>query len=469
MHRKKLFPLIILTLVILVFSFSCRKADKISADTSLVLSFSADTVMFDTVLTTVGSITGRLMIYNRNKNKIVVSSIRLGGGESSMYRINVDGQPASVVENIEISGNDSLFIFVRVTINPNSQNTPFIISDSLVFLTNGNRQIVQLAACGQNADFNISKTLKGAHIWDSLKAHVIYGFLRVDTGASLTILPGAKVYLHKKAYLAVSHEASLKCNGQWEHPVRIQSDRLDPYYRDLPGQWEGIYLERGSKENIISNTVIKNGNFGLIIDSLVAGSSPKLSLDGTIIQNMVYDGIYAYATSIVSVNCIIGSCGNAALRIEKGGNYDFRQMTVGNYWSASVRGLPSIVLSNYTYDSVGNKVPGDLVKAYFGNAIIYGSETDEIGLDSIGSAGFSYMFDHAILKTSLKVSNPSHYLECMVNKDPLFTDVLKYDYAIDSLSPAIGKGVPMGVIYDIRGVLRPASPALGAYEYFKKD
>jgi hypothetical protein len=78
------------------------------------------------------------------------------------------------------------------------------------------------------------------------------------------------------------------------------------------------------------------------------------------------------------------------------------------------------------------------------------------------------MFNHAILKTSMKAGNPYHYLECLVNRDPLYLDTDKYDYEIDSTSPAIGTGVPMGISNDIRGITRPASPALGAYEYFKK-
>ncbi len=468
MNLTKLNKYLLISLLLLAIAWSCRKADKVDSSPSLKLSFSADTVMFDTVLATVGSVTKRLLVHNFNKNKIVVSDIRLGGGEASMFRINIDGKPAFDLQNTEIAGNDSLYIFVKVTVNPNDKATPFIVSDSLVFMTNSNRQVVQLAALGQNADFSISKTLKGSQTWDSLKAHVIYGYLRVDTGISLTILPGTKVFLHNKAYLAVSYEASLIINGEWAHPVRIQSDRLDDYYRDLPGQWDGIYLERGSKNNALNYAVIKNGNYGLIIDSLVTGSNPKVNLNGTVIENMVYDGIYAYSTSVVSANCIIGNCGGAAVRIEKGGSYDFRQLTVANYWSASVRSMPSVVLSNYTYDSLGNKIPYDLVKAYFGNTIVYGTETDEIRLDSVGTAGFSYLFDHAILRTSLRTSNQNHYLECLVNKDPLFLDVQKYDFEIDSISPAIGHGVPMGINNDIRGLTRPSSPALGAYEYYKK-
>ncbi|MEI6883318.1 MAG: hypothetical protein WCO02_02425 [Bacteroidota bacterium] len=467
MHNRNYLTTITIVFLLIATTWSCRKADKLDTSSSLMLSFSTDTVMFDTVLTTVGSVTRRLIVHNQNPSKVAFS-VQLGGGASSSYRINVNGTPTYNLQNIEIPGNDSLFIFVKVTVNPNDKNTPFIVSDSLLFLTNGNRQSIQLAACGQNADFNIERTLKGNQVWDSLKAHVIYGYLRIDTGARLTIMPGVKVYLHKKAYLAVSHEATLIISGQWEHPVRIQSDRLDTYYRDLPGQWNGIYLERGSKNNSLSNAVIKNGYYGLVIDSLVTGADPKVTLDGVIIQNMVYDGIYAYSTSITAQNCVLGSCGGASLRIEKGGNYNFKQLTVGNYWGASVRSSPALVLSNYTYDSLGGKVSYNL-NANFGNTIVYGAETDEIGLDSVATAGFSFMFDHALLKTTVKVSNPFHYLECVVNKDPMFIDVEKSDYAIDSISPAIGKGVPMGVTYDIRGTFRPPAPALGAYEYLKKN
>lgn len=469
MQLKNLKFILPVLMILLAAATSCRKNQKTDSNPALTLAFSTDTVLFDTVLATVGSVTKRLMVYNNNEGKLVVSQIRLGGGSSSMYRINVNGTPSTMVENIEIPGKDSIFIFVKVTVNPNNLSTPFIVSDSILFTTNTNLQAVQLAACGQNADFNINKTLKGQHVWDSLKAHVVYGTLRLDTGSLLTVMPGTKIYLHKKGRISVSNLASVKMNGTWNHPIRIQSDRLDEYYRDLPGQWDRIILERGSIGNSISNTVIKNGNYGIVIDSLPPGSEPKLNMDGVIIENFVYDGIYAYATSIVSTNCVIGNCGGAALYVEKGGSYDFRQLTVGNYWTASVRSNPSIVLKNFTYDSVGAKIPGDLVKAFFGNIILYGTETEELGLDSTGGAMFSYMFDHAILKTTFKLGNQSHYLECTANKDPMFTDIQKFDYSLDSLSPALGKGAPMGVTYDIRGNLRPSAPALGAYEYLKKN
>jgi len=453
----------------LLFSLSCRKKDKIDPDPSLTLSFSTDTVFFDTVFTTVGSVTQRLIVYNPNNRKILVSSIRLEGGTSSNYRINVDGTPELTVSDIEIPANDSIFVFIRATVDPNNQNTPFIVSDSIAFLTNGNLQMVKLVAYGQNAYFYRNANLEGNIIWDSLKAHVIYGSLRIDTASSLIIMPGTKIYFHKDSYLAVSTQSTLSVLGTLDHPVRFQGDRMDPFYKDLPGQWDGIYLENGSKDHEFNYALIKNGMTGLVLDSLSSSGSPMLILNNTIIQNMLWDGIFAYATSIQSTNCVIGNCGGAALDIIYGGSYDFRQLTVGNFWTSSVRTSPSIFLSNYTYDTLGNKISNGLVKSYFGNCILYGAAENEIQLDSVITAPFIYTFDHCLLKTNLKTSDPTRFLECIVNQDPLFLEVQKWDYQIDSLSPAIDRGVPMGVTWDIKGVDRGDTPDLGAYEYVKRE
>ncbi|HZX62121.1 MAG TPA: hypothetical protein VFE66_02830, partial [Bacteroidales bacterium] len=61
--RFSLIPLIILTLITV---FSCKKKDKIDSNPALKLTFSSDTVFFDTVFTTVGSVTQRLMVHNYN-------------------------------------------------------------------------------------------------------------------------------------------------------------------------------------------------------------------------------------------------------------------------------------------------------------------------------------------------------------------------------------------------------------------
>ena len=109
------------------------------------------------------------------------------------------------------------------------------------------------------------------------------------------------------------------------------------------------------------------------------------------------------------------------------------------------------------------------MKAYFANVIVYGANDEEINLDSVASAQFEYTFDHAILKTKLPTSNPLRYINCIINKNPRFVDVSRWNYQIDSISPAIQMGQDLGILQDIRGVYRGATPALGAYEYDKRN
>jgi hypothetical protein len=465
---KQNFPARIIFFLLLlsaILATSCRKKDKIDSDPSLMLSFSSDTVFFDTVFTSIGSVTQRLTVYNANDGKVSISNVILAGGEGSNYRINIDGMPVLQAQNVEIPGHDSIFIFIRVTVDPNNENTPFVVSDSIMFLTNGNQQDVKLIAWGQNARFLKNGVIEGNQVWDSLKPYVIFGYARVDTSSSLTILAGTKVYFHWGSHFDVSHDATLTVIGSREHPVRFQGDRLDPFYRDLPGQWSGIYLERGSKDHAINYAIIKNGTFGLSLDSLGTGTVPGLLLDNTIIQNTTSDGIYAYSSSIVSENCVVGNTGGSALDVEKGGSYDFRQLTIANYWSASVRLAPSLYLSNFTYDDAGNKIPWPLEKAFFGNAIIYGIDEEEIYLDILAGTPFEYRFDHAILRTTNEITDPLRYISCAANEDPLFVDPNAWNFHIDTLSPAIGKGIPMGVSVDLDGVTRTATPDLGAYQW----
>ena len=61
-----------------------------SADVQL--EFSVDTLMFDTIFTTVGSTTQRLKVYNPYQENVLISRIRLAGGDFSNFRLNINGQ-----------------------------------------------------------------------------------------------------------------------------------------------------------------------------------------------------------------------------------------------------------------------------------------------------------------------------------------------------------------------------------------
>src|ERR1700722_19088751 len=159
-------PWLIVSVVLLVLS--CRKNSFITSKDAIVL-FSADTLSFDTVFVTTGSVTQSVKITNANNQQLRLTDIRLMGGSQSYFSININGSPGPEVDNIDLAAGDSLYIFVAVAINPRAANLPFIVQDSIQVSFNGNQQYIQLQAWGQNANFLVNQVLKGINNWnDSL-------------------------------------------------------------------------------------------------------------------------------------------------------------------------------------------------------------------------------------------------------------------------------------------------------------
>ena len=471
---KGLFLLLLISMVV----FSCRKDEIIDTDPSIKLSFSTDTVIFDTVFTTLGSATHGLKIYNTNNNTVKISSLRLAGGSNSFYTINVDGVAATSLKDIEISGNDSLYIFVRVRIDPTNQNNPFIVTDSILFETNGNLQDVDLVAYGQNAHFYANTVYQVNGVWTNDLPHVVYGYVIIDSLYSLTITPGTQVYMHRNSILAVANDASLKIQGTLTDPVIFQGDRLEEDYKELPGQWGAIWLSAGSYDNEIDYAIIKNGIIGIRVDTLGNSPNPTLRLTNTQIMNMTGYGLLAQGSYVDAANCVFANCGESAVVLSIGGTYDLRHCTIGNFWNHTFRQTSSLVLTNYylLYNDMGfitDTIARDLHKAYFGNCIVYGNNDNELFQSRTVQAEFNYTFDHCLLKTEI-LTDPN-YIEPLFNQDPLFTDYQNNDYSLDSIiSPAVNYGAMdvinssiLDITFDIEGISRTADgePDLGAFEY----
>jgi len=236
----RLFKYVVYSLLFAVLVSACKK-DRIITDSSAKLEFSVDTVVFDTVFTTVGSTTHQLRVYNRHKRNIIVSSIRIAGGSGSQFRMNVDGLPGNSFTEIEIPGEDSIYIFIEVTIDPSSGTLPFVVKDSIFFETNGNIQDVDLVAWGQDAHFFNSSIICDM-TWINDKPYVIYNSILVDSGCTLTIEPGVLVYSHTNSAIYVN--GTLIVNGSNNEPVLFQGDRTEAFYDDITAQWLGIFLLR---------------------------------------------------------------------------------------------------------------------------------------------------------------------------------------------------------------------------------
>ncbi len=467
----------IIILTIFIGFSSCRKPTQFSDNEALKVSFSTDTVAFDTVFTTIGSSTRQLMIYNNNEENLKISSIRLENGELSQFRINVDGQSGHQFSDVEIYAKDSIYVFVRVTINPNDLNNPFFVEDKLIFETNNNKQNISLTAYGQNANYIIgtpqitgfpkfkivADSLQETH-WTAEKPYVVYGYALIDSYGTLVIEPGTQIHFHNGSGLCAFSESQLRVEGTPENPVVFQGDRLEDFYADKPGQWDRIWLmeARENHGHSINNAIIKNGFIGIQAESFLKVNKALLKIHNTIIDNHTGVGIYTNLYNLKASNFVISNCGNYAIALTSGGEYIFDQGTVANYWNQSTRTTPSLFFNNIFQDT---EIP---VNFYFemNNSIMYGNQEDEFNTKFISGSDTTYTFNNCILRT--KRNNDINYNECLFNTNPKFVNK-ESDYHLDTLSPAIGLGNPKystGLLqFDLDGVMRGNQPDAGAYQY----
>jgi len=472
--------IVVFAMLICFIGISSCKKDHIITDSSAKVDFSKQSILFDTVFTTVGSSTKTFLVYNRNSQPIKISSIRLARGTASNFRINVDGQKGVSFSDVEIRGKDSMFVFVEVTVNPNNQTSPLIIRDSVVFTTNGNIQDVKLEAWGQNAYFytpNIfpANGFPGYSVlpctpWNNDKPHVIYGYAVVQAGCTLTIQPGTRIYMHPNAVLYVDSGATLKIAGNISQPVIFQGDRLEPEYSEAAGQWNRIWLSPQSKNNSIDWAIIKNGFVGIQSDTMGSSANPTLTISNSIVKNMSAAALFAQGSFVQGSNCVFANCGQYVAALTIGGKYNFYHCTFANYWSKSTRQFPVLLLNNYYKDINEHIQSRNLDSANFYNCIVYGdmSSGDEIKLDNGGTGVFNYKFHNSVLKTTL---TGAQFENVVVSGDPHFYDTGNNDYRIKSpYSSAIGKGDNAFINlfpYDLSGNPRLANPTVtpGAYEY----
>ena len=477
-----------LFLLVITILFACKKEDLNGSDYSTTLRFSTDTITFDTIFASIGSITKTLTVYNYN-NLDVRTNINLIGNSSAHFRMNIDGISGNNQSDIKIPAQDSIFIFLEVTIDPSSNNTPYILSDSLVFTTGTTIQDVDVVAWGQDAYFHTANTYEDIvngtdttrfyyHLldcsmpWVNDKPHVIYGYAIVDEGETLTISEGCNIYLHKNSGILVgnpfseSKGESIRINGSLGNEVVFQGDRLDPWYKDIPGQWDRIWLMPGSIDNEINYAIIKNGNIGLHADT-VYNNNPTATIRNTIIKNMSGIGILGQGANIHAENTVISKCGQYAVACNIGGAYNFTHCTFANYWSYNSRKTPSILLNNYYEGTDGNIYVRDLVEANFTNCIIEGSLSTEISFQEQESGQFNYNFNHCLIKIDPTINTDNmNYQNTIINQAVNFKDAYGGDFHLEENSPAIDAGNITINLDDIQGNTRN-TPDIGAYEFIE--
>ena len=474
-------------IIVTVLLFSCRK-DSIETSSSASLNFSTDTLLFDTVFSTFGSTTKRIKIYNPSNNRVIISSISVGLGANSQFRINVDGISGNLHRDVEIEGKDSLFIFAEVTIDPNSSLSPFVVNDKINFVTNGNNQSVALVAWGQNAHYYVAnQTANGIPVvyldrgtspgaldsnWINDKPYVIYGgYLTLDGDDKLTIDAGVRVHLHNNSGIWVYEDGNIIVNGTQTDPVTFQGTRLEFAWQDIPGQWDRIWINENTNgdDNVFNYAIIKNAFIGIQVETnpfnpSAPTSANTLRLNNCEIHNNSAVGILASNYRVTDTNSVITNSGQYNLLVRGGGDYRFNHTTIANYWGGGGRQTPSVHLQNHYVDINNATQIRSLDSANFYNCIIHGDQDIEFENDVIAPGVVNFKFDHCILKTTNSTSG-SNYVNLVLNPSAtIFVDKSLHDYHLAGGSPAIGAGFTSGITTDHEGNTRGNPPDLGAYE-----
>jgi hypothetical protein len=465
---KNAFFIVIAAITIVITINSCKKDSFInSADARLTIS--ADTLKYDTVFTSTGSVTKFFKIFNDNDQKLRLSKIKLAGGAASAFRINVNGAGSNEINNLEIDANDSIYVFVSVTINPNATNLPFIVADSILINYNGNTRYVQLQAFGQNANFLRSNVIAGNVVWTNNLPYVILGSIRVDTTASLTIQQGCRIYSHADAPFIV--DGTLTVNGSNAAPVVFTGDRLDDIYKDVPASWPGIYFRGNSRNSVLRNAIVKNAYQGIVSEKPSINANPKVILHQCIVDNAYDAGILCVNSSLQANNSLISNCG-INIFLSYGGDYNFTHCTVATFSNQYITHKnPVLSADNFALVN-GNLLTANL-NAVFRNSIFWGDEglvDNEIVVSRQGASTFNVLFENNIYRALNDPAN-STLTANIKNQNPSFDsiDISKriFDFRItkNATAPGINKGVPTGFTLDLDNRNRNVGlPDLGCYE-----
>lgn len=463
---------------------SCQD-DGLITDSSARLEFSTDTISFDTVFTTIGSVTDGFLIYNEFNDPIKIDKVELASGENSNFRMNLDGTEGSLFQEVIIDARDSMYVFVEVTVDQSEEALPFIIKDSIVFETNGNIQDIKLEAWGQNAVFHRNDTIFESETWIDTLPHVLYGAVVIPPDQTLTIDQGVNVYAHQGSVIFV--EGALEINGATDSLVTFRGDRLD-FPENIPAQWQGIFVVRTETQGgqaTINNAVINNSIIGLNVGSSVCDfavdgmgqvdlsvcfaeeNKCTATVNNTVIKNTLLSGVSSIWSDITMENCAVHTCGSSALQLEVGGDYEFNHCTLATYGNLYITHIDPVVrAATYLNGLDLTPVPINLSMT---NSIIIGSGQEELFLDPAFSdqVSFAVNFDHCLLKTEQEL-DPLVFIDCITNPavmDTMFQDIFDQDYHLNDDSPAIDAGKADVSEFDLDGILRDASPDIGAYEF----
>ena len=476
----------IVYIVLLALGMVACQQDIVSDDPTLQLSFSHDSVLFDTVFTEMGTSTKCVMVYNRNKNAIEIAQVQMQSGK--YFHINLDGENAiEKLKNITLRGGDSLYLFVRAHIDPLDKNSPVLVEDSIAFDVNGKIQHIRLQAYGQNV-----KKIRGENglmilqnmTMTNEKPYLIYDTVAV--AGNLNVEAGTTIYMHTGAMIYAYGNVTAK--GTKDAPIIFRGDRTDMLFDSVPyrmasGQWDGIYLIHDKSSLPTTYTLdyvdILSGNIGLYVYSEATGILPRLTLTNSRVHNHSVYGLVLQNVDATVANCEISNCASYCVYLA-GGKHNFVHNTIAAYY-----GYPYTDLNLHT-----NILPEDVAAVYinnlsknmaktnssFYNCIITGGRKRNVVVATPLSDYYEGRFEGNYLRSdSLDAAYAKNNVYATDSDSCVFKNIYYlskeyhyYDFHLDSLSPARGIGDSIAALSyptDREGYRRKSRPDAGCYEF----
>lgn len=445
----KIFPVLWGSILSLFMLMACMADDDYTVEKGKILSFSTDSIKFDTIISGQPTNTYTFQVYNKNKKAIRIPQVYIENGASSYFRVNVDGTilEGGIASDFEIAAKDSLRVFLFVNTAETNEDEPVAVEDKLVFvLESGVHQEVVLSAYSQDVIQLKSKRIDVDTTLDGKKPFQIYDSLVVEKGATLTINSGVRLYFHPASNLIV--HGTLKVHGTLDAPVVMRGDRLgnmfsDQPYDRIPGQWGGVIFTKDSYDNYLNYCDIHSGSFGILCDSSDV-SRRKLDIENSIIHNVNGHGLYSKMSQIFLGNTQVTNAGGNCITLI-GGHSAFIHCTIGNFYVFTGGRGVALDFSNEEGDT---RLP--LYNAEFINCLITGYSTDEImGRQSerYTEDAFNYKFINCLLNTP--VSEDQNIINCVWDEDaeetsreknflPEFDlDKLIFTFSLNPLSQAV--------------------------------
>lgn len=436
---------------------SCDDYDSWTSSPSALLSFSADTVRFDTLITGQSSTTRTLIVSNRGDKGVRIERIALASGAQSLFRVNVDGQYLydGAGEEFEVRRKDSIYVRAEVALPASDDSLVRHYEDRLRFtLESGQTQEVTLVADGMNVYIIRGMRVSRDTTIAGDRPFVVYDSLVVDSGATLTLSAGTTLMFHDKVGLDV--HGTLRAIGTQEKPITLRGDRVDrmfPYlpYDNTPNRWAGVHIYGESRDNVLTQVDLHSGDYGILCDSATQSLTldhPTLMLTDCVVHNIGGPGLRLYdcitQTVGTQVSNTLGRCVDIL-----GGAHRFVHCTIAQYYPFDANRGDALHLANAINQNA--ELYHHLYYAYFLNCVITGYADDVIMGDIVESEPdlCDYKFANSLLRT-VKSDDEDRFVNITYDDDKLdeprgkdhftlFDDVnFLYDFTPDSLSALRG-------------------------------